>query len=551
MSVTNIYVNYLKIRRGIQISAIIIHHAWSEMMVRSFLGNRIRRNRIKRQKPVYTTQERLRITIEDLGPTYVKFGQILADRPDVVSERFRKELKKLQSQVEPFSNSQAMQIIENELGRNISDIFDNFNPICIAAASIGQVYAARLKDGTDVVIKVRRPNIDEKIKLDLYLMRYFAAKFAKKYPEMAALNIVGVVDEFGESILKELDYYNEAANMIRFREMFKDSTTVYIPNVYMDYTTKRVMVQERIKGITPDDPAVLTAAGLDLKQIALNGATALMDMILKEGFFHADPHAGNMFIMPNNVIGLIDFGMVGVLRPRDMDFIANISIGFYRRNEIEIADALITLCGVRFFEKRDDLIFSLQQMVRGYSNIPIEKLDYAKMIQECINLITKYGLHIPTGIFMLAKSMATIQKVAETLDPDLPFATLIQPYAKDIVIKKYNPRRIASELFDTLKNYLSLARTLPTDVSEILYKIKEGEIKHDIKFSDSDRLERIARTISYRVAYAMILVGVFIGSIMLITSNVDIPYANFLIWISSLLIFIMILRWIFGKKSKD
>lgn len=547
--ITNIYVSYLKVMRFLQIMGILISFFWRELLLKSFVGRYIRRKRIRAQKEVYTTQERLRFAIEKLGPTYVKFGQILADRPDVISDRFREQLKKLQSKVEPFDNALALQIIEDELREPLDKIFEHFDSKCLAAASIGQVYQGRLRDGSEVIVKVRRPGIDQKIKLDLYLMKYIAARFAKSYPEMAALNVVGVVDEFGDSILKELDYYNEASNMIRFSEMFKGSTTVRIPKVYMEYTTKTVMIQERIFGITPDARHEIIDAGLDPSIIARNGADALLTMIMRYGFFHADPHPGNMFIMKDNVIGLIDFGMVGVLRPRDMEFLANITMGFLRRSETAIADALISLCGVRFFDKRDDLIFSLQQMVQSYSHVPLEKLDFSKLIQECINLITKYGLQIPTGIFMLAKSLATIQKVAENLDPHLPFAEMIRPYAKELILQKYSPKKLATDLFEVLKSYASLLVNFPNDVSQILYKAKQGEIKHNIKLDDESSLNRSIRNFSYRIAYSFILVGLFIGAIILKVMNVDIPYSDFLIWLSSILIFMMILKWLFKRKK--
>lgn len=547
MAFDNLFIGLLKIRRAVQIFGIVFSTLWNEMMLRSVFGPRIRRRKLKAQKEVYTTQERLRIAIEKLGPTYIKFGQILADRPDVVSERFRFELKKLQSQARPFDNAVAMQIVEDELRFPVEKVFSKFDTRCLASASIGQVYQATLVDGTDVIVKVRRPNVDQKIRLDLYLMRYLASKFAKKYPEMAALNIVAVVDEFGESIVKELDYYNEAANMIRFAEMFRGSETVHIPHVYMEYTSKRVIVQERIVGITPDNPETLRAAGLDTNIIARNGADAMLTMILRHGFFHADPHAGNMFIMPGNVIGLIDFGMVGVLRPRDMDFLANITMGFLRRNEVAIADSLIDLCNVRFFDKRDELVFSLQQMVKGYEHIPVNKLDFSKLIQECIDLITRYDLKIPGSIFMLAKALATIQKLAENLDPNIPFTEMITPYAKDILVKKFSPKRIANQFFDVVKSYASFIANFPDDASEILYKLKQGKIHHDIELKDSNILNKTIRNFGFRLAYSIMLVGMFIGSIMLLQNNH--PYSSFMIWVSSILMFIMIFKWLFTRKN--
>lgn len=528
---------------------ILTKHAIREMVNHSFLGRHIRKRRIRRHKPIYTTQERLRLVFEDLGPTYVKFGQILADRPDILSERYRKELKKLQTNAFPFDDNLAIRLIEDELGAQIKDVFSEFNPHCIASASIGQVYTARLKDGHPVVIKIRRPKIDQTIKLDLYLMRYIAQKLAREYPEMKAINIVGVVNEFGESIYKELDYYNEATNILRFREIFRDNPRIYIPQVNMKYTTPRMLVMERIFGIPPDNREQLIAAGLDPEQISLNGAEALLIMIFKKGFFHADPHAGNLFILPNNRIAFIDFGMVGALRPREMDFLAHLSIGFARRDPIGLADSMIRLCDQRFFDHRDDLIFSLQQMINRYTHLPVEKFDYAKMIQECLETITRHQLYLPGGIFMLAKSLATIQKVAEHLNPDIPFAKLIIPYAKEVVMTQFSARQLASDLYQTLKGYANLLKTAPGDISEILYKLKQGEIKHELQFTDITEIRKSLRNIISRLAYSILLVGLFIGSTELLTKRPELTYGHFLLVISSLLIFIVILRWIFRKKS--
>lgn len=549
MRVTDVYVSYLKLARMVQIITILTKHATKEMVNHSFLGRHIRKRRIRQHKPVYTTQERLRLAIEDLGPTYVKFGQILADRPDILSDRFRKELKKLQTNALPFDDNLAIRLIEDELGAQIKDVFSDFNPHCIASASIGQVYTGRLKSGHDVVVKIRRPNIDQKIKLDLYLMRYVAKRLAREYPEMQAINVVGVVDEFGESIFKELNYYNEATNILRFREIFKENPNIYIPHVNMKYTTHKMIIMERIFGMPPDDPEQLQAAGLDPVQIALNGADALLIMVFKEGFFHADPHAGNLFILPNNRIAFIDFGMVGALRPREMDFLAHLSIGFARRDPIGLADSMIRLCDQRFFEQRDDLIFSLQQMINRYSQLPVEKFNYAKMIQECLDVITKYRLCLPTGIFMLAKSLATIQKVAERLDPDIPFAKLIIPYAKNVVMTQFSARHLAADLYQTLKGYVTLLRTAPGDISEILYKLKQGEIKHELQFTDMSEIRKMLRNITARLAYSILLVGLFIGSIGILDKRPDLTYGHFLLIISSFLIFVVMLRWIFRRKT--
>ena len=289
------------------------------------------------------------------------------------------------------------------------------------------------------------------------------------------MNITGLIDEFSATILKELDYTIEASNINRFRIMFKDNPSVHIPVVHTQHCTKKLLVMEKIHGIPPDDLGALQAAGLDLSQIARNGADALLTMILKHGFFHADPHPGNIFVMEGNVIGFIDFGMVGALTPRDLDFLADFAIGFVSRNSDTISHALVTLCGKKFFEHREELKFEIHQMMMQYTGIPIETINFAGAIQNCVDIIVKYKLQIPSGIFMLIKALATLEKFATSLDPSLALAPVIVPYAKEVVKGKYSPRRIASEIYDTLNNYVSFIRDFPNDVSEILYKLKEGK----------------------------------------------------------------------------
>ena len=552
MHIINIYISYLKTVRAIQILWVLFKHSMRELFT-----NRRRRSRRegenKTHKHAYTTPERLRITIEELGPTFVKFGQIVADRPDMVSERFRMELKKLQSKAEPFDNDTALKLIEKELGAPIDEIFTEFDPKPLAAASIGQVYQGKLRNGAEVVIKIQRPFIENKIKLDIYLLKYIARHFAKSYPELAAINVVGLIDEFSASILKELDYTIETSNMMRFTTMFKDDPTVHFPIVYTKYCTRRIIVMEKIVGITPDNPQALREAGLDTHKIAENGTNALLKMILRHGFFHADPHPGNIFIMPNNVVAFIDCGMVGALTPRDMNFLADFAIGFTKRDSDTIARALLTLCGKKFFEREEELRFELHQLMMQYSGIPLEMLDIAGTMQKCVDVIVKYQLQIPSGIFMLIKSLATIEKFAGTLTTDLPLTKMILPYAKDVVTAKYSPRKVASQLYDTLWGYLNFIQNFPNDMSEILYKLKEGKIKHDIHLSDDDLILRTIRQASRRVAYTLIVLGMFVGAIFLIDferPNGTSHYGHFLLVVASILILLQLLKWLFTSEKK-
>lgn len=554
MHIVNIYISYLKMVRASQIVWVLAKHSFSELLAHSRLGKRRRRkNKGQVHKHVYTTPERLRMTIEELGPTFVKFGQILADRPDMVSERFRVELKKLQSRAEPFDNNTALGLIEKEMNAPIDEVFAEFDTTPLAAASIGQVYQGRLRSGEEVVLKIQRPFIENKIKLDIYLMKFIARKFAKSYPELAAINIVGLIDEFSETIVKELDYTFEASNILRFAMMFKDDPTVHIPAVYTKYSSKKLIVMEKVEGITPDTPQALRDAGLDTHQIAVNGANALLTMILRHGFFHADPHPGNIFILPGNVVAFIDFGMVGALTPRDMNFLADFAIGFARRDSDLMSRALLVLCGKKFFEHEEEMKFEIHQLMMQYAGIPLELMNFAGTMQKCVDVIVKYQLQIPSGIFMLIKALATLEKFAGTLAPDLSLTPVILPYAKEVVKVKYSPRKVAAQLYDTLAGYMNFIRNFPNDMSEILYKLKEGKIKHDIHLADDDLFVRTVRQASRRVAYTLIVLGMFVGSILMIAFEQPYGtsrYGHFLLVVASLLILFQLLKWLFVPEKK-
>lgn len=541
MRITSIYKRYFQLMRAKEVLFIVVKHAFKDW----FSHGRSRKRRVGAQRQVYTTQERLRITIEELGPTYIKFGQILADRPDMISEALRKELKKLQSSAQPMKDELAIELIENELGCAIDELFNNFDRRCLASASIGQVYQAELKTGEKVIVKIQRPHIENKIKLDLYLMHYLARRTSQSYPELAAVNIVGLIEEFGAGIMMELDYHNEASNIMRFNEMFKAEEAIKVPKVYMELCSKRLLVMEKIEGYAPDDPELLRSAGLDPNVVAVNGANALLKMILEHGFFHADPHPGNIFVMENNVVAFIDYGMTGTLKPREMNFLADFCLGFAKGDAKSLANALLSLCGIKYFDRVDELEFELSELIKRNSYIPFEKMDFANIIQECVNMIVRYRLQIPSGIFMLVKALATIQKFAVKLAPDLSLGPIIMPYARQIVMHKYHPRRIAGAIYDTIKSYVNLAQTLPDDVGEILYKVKIGKVNHDISIHDG---EKIIKRFGRIIGIVALVCSTFLGSIALVIWSNQKVFGEFLLFASTIMLFILLLKLMFRTR---
>lgn len=467
------------------------------------------------------TQWRIRSLIEDLGPTFIKFGQILADRPDLVSEKLRRELKKLQASARPFDDEEAMQLIEEELGAPIHVYFSEFDRTCIASASIGQVYTGILHNGEKVVVKIQRPGIYSKIKIDLILMRILVAKLIKRYPELASLNLLSFVDEFSDSLMRELNYQNEANNILRFRQLFRDDPTFYAPKVFTDISTKRLLIMERIEGIVPDDIEALREAGYDTSKIAENGCNILLSMILRHGVFHADPHPGNIFILPNNQVCFIDFGMVAVLRPAHIQFIADFTLGFAMKNPAKIADSLLTLSDKRFFEFEDDLRFEVKEVINRYSYIPLKKADISAVMLDCVGLIVKHQLTIPSSIYMLLKAIASIQKFAMRLEPEFSMADMLVPYAKDVVRMKFSPKRFVSALVDTISDYTALVREFPRDVTEILFKLKQGKLIHEISLREDKQLRKTLRILSVNIGLGLTTAVVLGSSIFLYLKGTD------------------------------
>lgn len=472
--------NFRNIFRLISIILIVLNHYlrnWFTTGPLRFLFDRKGKKRISRS-------ERLRHILEDLGPTFIKFGQILADRPDMASESLRLELKKLQSSARPFDDLMARKIIENELGDSIDNFFESIEDEHLASASIGQIYRAKLKTGEKVVIKVQRPGIRQKIKLDLILIQIFARKVQKNYPELNSFNIENFITDFGAIILKELDFTNEMSNMLRLDHLFKDDDTCHIPKVYSRYCTTRILVMEYIEGEAPDDIANLIAKGYSPQKIAENGMNAILTMILRYGFFHADPHPGNIFIRGDNQIVLIDHGMCATLRPKQIDGLIQFLIGFSDKNPHKIAKALIALTEAQNFRELENLEFDIHELVQKYSYLSYSDIDISGLFNDTFKLLMKYNIKIPSSLYMLIKTLVTIQNLAESLQAKLSVVDMIKPFAREKIMEKFTWKKIKSKMVHVAEDYLYLLEHLPRDVRDIVSDFKTNGIRHQLNMGE-------------------------------------------------------------------
>lgn len=456
-------------------------------------------------KHLTTRPQRVRMIIEDLGPTFIKFGQILADRPDLASEQLREELKKLQASARPFDNYIARSIIEEELGEPINKVFAQLDNDPIASASIGQVYKGVLLSGEEVVIKVQRPNIKDKIKLDLVLMKILAHHAIKSYPELAHFNVVGFVEDFGNNMMKELDYTNEASNMKRFAEMFKDDETVYIPMVASQYTSQKLLIMEYVEGLRPDNPYALREAGFSTQTIAENGTNIILKMILKHGFFHADPHPGNIFIRGNNQIVLIDHGMAATLKPKQIQALMNFMMGFAKKDTRKITKAVLGLCDVNYFKHTEDLEFEIGEAIKHYSYLSYDQVDVSGVMTETFKTIVKYNLNVPANLFMLIKTIATIQKFGENLEANISIADMIRPYAVDRIKEQFSWQTIFNKITGAAEDYLYFVDKFPKDVKELMNNLKRGVLKHEINLEEDSYTNKAMRQGINRLGFVFLL----------------------------------------------
>lgn len=506
----------LRLMRGIDIAFILLRFFFINWMSGHRMLFGLVPKRFKKDGIILSEPERLRALIEELGPTFVKFGQILADRPDIISDKLRDELKKLQSHAEPFDHAVALSSIEEELGAPLTTIFSHFSSDYVGAASIGQVYKGTLKTGEEVIVKIQRPNVRAKIELDLQILKYLATQLIEEYPGFEAVDVVGVVEEFGETLIKELNYLNEAGNAMRFAIMFKDVSFCKVPKVFLEHSTDKMLVMEYVEGIPPDNRQNLIEAGLDPSEVARNGTVILLEMIFKHGFFHADPHAGNLFIQPGNRIALIDFGMVGTLKPAQMNFLAGFTYGLATNNAGAITDALLVLCDKKFFAERGDLEFYVKDMLTRHSSFSYTNMDFSQILNECLKLIQRYELKIPGNMFLLLKALATVEKFGYNLDPYMSLPTIIRPYAEHLVKERFSPKEIAGDIYETIKDYVQFIRDFPSELNEILFRLKKGKIGIDINLQQHEVLTGAFRQLGALIAITLLIGFMLAGSTFLL-----------------------------------
>ncbi|RLC82816.1 MAG: hypothetical protein DRI61_01195 [Chloroflexi bacterium] len=486
--------------------------------------------RVKAPELRLSAPERVRMALEELGPTFIKLGQIMSTRPDLIPPAYIRELAKLQDTVPPSPWEAIQEVVEGELGASLEKIFAKFNPEPIAAASLAQVHEATLYSGDEVVVKIQRPNIEKIIEEDLDILAELA-QLASRTSLGEIYDLEEIVDEFAFTLRNELNYIREGRNADRFRENFAGEKFLYIPRIYWDYTTPRVLVLERISGIKIDDIEAIDAAGLDRHLIALNAARIIIKEVLEDGFFHADPHPGNFFVMDEGAIGAMDFGMVGHLTRQDRENLIRLYIFSVRMDAEGIVDQLLTIGAARYGIDRKALARDISRLLSKYYNVPLKYIRAREVMEEITPVVFRHKLRLPSQYWLLGKTLAMMEGIGLKLDPDFDIFAVSAPYVRRFMWQMVSPRTWGDRALKGLLEFGDLLTLLPRHLPTLVEQVERGQLGFNISLKEMGELVRSFQFGTNRLALSVLLAAFIIASALLIAAWPSIGQFNWGIWL--------------------
>ena len=504
--------------------------------------------RIK-QKKDFSMEKRLRLTLERLGPTFIKFGQVLSVRPDLIPKSYIKELEKLQDSVPSFSYNIVKQQIRKELGKDINEIFSSFEKKPIASASISQVHKAILKDGKKVAVKIQRLNVKKIMETDIEIMFYVAKLLESRIPKIRKFSPVKVIEEFSKWTEKELDFKREAMNAKLFAKNFSGSGTVKIPEVYVDLTTSNLLTMEFIDGIELHNIKEIKRKKINLIPLLNNGFDAVLTQVFVHGFFHADPHPGNILITKDKKIAFVDFGIVGYfdeeLKAKSIDLF----YGVISNNPEAIVTTLADLGGAEI-ENMEEMKYEIGELLEPLQSSDIANVKVSRILEEILDLALKHGINIPMPFVLFGKTIITLEGIALEYDPKFNIVESSRPFIEKLMSQRYNPIYQFNQLMKNMVKFKRFAEQLPDQTTRALKKIEKGTIKVDIEDTDIKKLSLEIDRSGNRVAYSMLIAALLIVAALTINFgkpfilNVSlIPSLSFLAaFILSIILLVSILR---------
>ncbi len=469
-------------------------------------------------------EKRLRLAFEELGPTFIKLGQILSSRPDLATPAFAKEFFKLHDDMTPLDYDTIKEVITQELGKDIEDVFEKFNKSPHAVASIAQVHKAVLKNGMEVVVKIRKPYIGRTIESDISILSFLAPLIEKFIPESKTFNPVGIVNEFSKAIRKELDFNIEAYNCITFMDNFRNSADVHIPKIYQEYTTRKILVIELLNGKRISDIDMQTLSPGFRKLEAEKIANAYFKQILEDGFFHADPHPANILIMEDGKIAFLDFGIIGKIDKTAIESVINTFEGLMTKDFRKLANQYVNLGFFDsnigdFNEFKEEFTGQLSDFLSPYYDKSLKEIDLSAYISKVSEIFGKFKIKIPPDLFLINKTLILLESLIRDIDPDFKLIDAGLKYSKNAakkhLLETYRLKRFKEIYYD----FWELANIFPKQLKNILDKFSRDLVKIEIKTPDIDALSNSLNKTSSRISFSLIIAALIVGSSYLMNST--------------------------------
>lgn len=507
------------LKRYRQIARVLTRHGMGFLVEQAGLADLLalpsRLLRRSKSEERFTKWERVRMALEELGPAFVKLGQILSIRPDLVPPPLIRELEKLQDEVSAFPPDEVREQVRRELGAEVEDLFDSFEMTSLAAASIGQVHRARLKSGEEVVLKLQRPGIERTIQTDLEILREIASIVQRRSPWGRIYQFVDTVDELAESIQNELDFTAEGRNAEQLRQRYKHSDEVIFPRVYWSFTSRRVLTLEFLEGTKLGDPQALREIGASPRLVAETVVRNVLKQIFVDGFFHADPHPGNVAVSADGRLIFYDMGMVGRLGEETKRTMANLSLAVVRRRPADIARGIVELGVVGRQANLLVLQRDIERIIDRYAHVPLREFHAGEAMRLIMELAFKHHIRIPTDLTMMAKALVTLEGVMRRLDPTLSIMDVAQPFARSLIRERLSVRSLRRGLTQYAGDYVDLLRVLPRQVTRLLEQAEQGELRLRLSIDDSARLVQMIGVLVNRLSITILVASLILGTALI------------------------------------
>ncbi len=475
----------------------------------------------------FTRYERIRLACEELGATFIKFGQILSNRADLFPQDLLMQLERLQDKVPSVPFTELKPKLEREYGKPLEDVFESIVEIPLASASIAQVHKVKLKTGEEAVLKIQKPSIRKSINADIEIMRDLAKILENNFPESAVFQPVELVNTFEKAIRREMNFVTESASMKRFTKNFAEDKRVYVPKVYDELTTQKVICQEFVEGKKLSDVTAIKATGQLPEDVAKMGLDLYFIQVFDHGFFHADPHPGNIFIMPDGRLSFIDFGMMGTLAPEDQFILGDLMYYIYVQDTKKLADTIDAMSkGSTTIQKRQEFEQEVRDFLEQAHTTSISEVEMSDIIEGLRKVMYEYKISISSNFHLLMRALIIIEGVGLTLYPEYNLMEEVQPYAKRIMAKRYSPKELLKRVYGSLQEVGELALDLPNDIREILFKLKEGKLRVEFEHKGLEPMTHKLDVVSNRISFSIIVAAMILGSAIVIHAKIPPMYHN-------------------------